>query len=206
MVTSEYDTGEQVVVARLGDEGFSHLVCECYVYKRKQWCSHVEFVYKHDTVSHSIEPTPAIVVFVDPWLIVPLVVTSDPGDKFAEVRVVWGNARRTMSNGVEAEGGDTIGYLQLRKQNRTALRRLLLEWLPAVPTTYADKMLCEAATHVQGESPVDIWLDVGEDPERHGYPIDKKRLYTDAYHLLDTGKCAACDHLAYIDLEEVKLP
>lgn len=172
--------------------GFSHLTCTCIVFGRKNWCPHVETIYKNDGLLGEQKPEwgPAIVVFRTPaWLIVPTIVVplgspNEESDLF-RVDILWGNAQR-QGNEYQASGGETVGYIS-RNERRRAIRSRLLEWLPAL--IYRD-LKCESPLHSQGDSLLD------NSAYRNEYMTlmdeSKRKMLTDAYNILDTGMCAAC--------------
>lgn len=171
--------------------GFSHLTCTCIIFGRKNWCPHVETIYKNDGLLGEQKPEwgPAIVVFRTPaWLIVPTIVVPlklGQESDFFRVDILWGNAQRS-GNEYQAKGGETIGYIS-REDRRKAIRSRLLEWLPAL--IYQD-IKCESPLHSSGDSMLDNnsyrsdYLTLLDD--------SKRKMLTDAYNILDTGMCVNC--------------
>lgn len=192
VATVKLDQG-MYVHARMDEMGFTHLVCGCEVYARKLWCPHVESVATDDHYMAKSPPewSPSVVVFRKPyWLIVPvLVVPPSPGSEtdFYRLDVLWGNPHK-VGNEYEANGGQAIGYIG-RNDRRKAIRSLILEWLPSlIYRTEARK--CTSPLHSVGDSVIEFdayVMGYGEvDDER------RRQMLTEAYNILDTGKCVAC--------------
>lgn len=180
--------------------GFHHWTCVCNTFQRLKWCEHCRDLYstyKTNTTS------PAVVISSPgaPRLIVPCLVTeSDELLGMAMVTVVWGNPRRDTRSSFTFAGSESVGFVEVR-HTRQQLRRLILEWLPAVPELYPGSMECTATYHNAFgdlEDAEGILKVLAGDPDE----ITLKRAYAEIFTRLDVRQCTACVQSSSIDLED----
>lgn len=206
------------ILIKEDEHGFSHATCSCNLFTRNKWCIHVQTVYSSsDENIRTFEPSPAVVVFVKaPWLIIPCItITSDVNPDLAQVTALWGNPHKKGKYEYEFRGADSIGFVN-HEYNRKDLRRLLLEWLPGLQDLFPmEKWECTSSYHDAAASfnlaewkslqlrdwlPEDVIATPGGNMK---YQDVMKRIYTESYNLLDTGRCVACEEVRYLDMEEV---
>jgi hypothetical protein len=116
------------------------------------------------------------------------------------VDVLWGEVKlsSTDSLSISDKGGqETIGYIRKGVHGRRTIRRLVSEWLQAIPDMYEPKMACTSRMHKIGMSYFDIMFAPEGTSCLHGMtePDERKReawRTRDAFSLLDTGSCYVC--------------
>lgn len=206
----------KMLVLQEDRDGFRHWVCPCPVFTRNKWCDHTVKFYSTRRVGGDVfDTSPAVTIFAGKtWLIVPcLLIPDDFNEDLAQVQVVWGKARRINNQGFAFDGSDVIGYVE-KFDGRMDLRRLIVEWLPVIPSLYPGEMECGAAYHSRYDSMTECQFDPGildsvsgpltlPNGEQISKEAYKKRLYADSFNLLDAGVCTTCDQAAWIDTEDV---
>lgn len=179
---------------------FEHLRCGCDTFLKKYWCEHITAVMEHDKYdANSIGSTPAVPIFKTPLLIVPCLVLYDQDSAYAAVSATWGNPQKTMGQ-VHADGVYGIGFIRRGVQGRQTIRKLLLEWLVAIPDQFPDAMVCRQYTHTGGtcvfeRDPFPQVFQQLSDQE-----IRRARII-DGYQLLDSKACRACAEIISIDAD-----
>lgn len=173
-------------------DSFYHLSCHCSTYLRTHWCMHVRNMYQGYDVTDMFTPAQAIVVFSKkPWLIVPVIVVPET-ENLHRVDVLWGDPQRTGPVTYSCKGRETVGYLDDLAHHRRDIRRMLLEWLPAVPDMYPDSMSCNETYHVPKFSYIEKRGDIVYGSENPADLDLMKKVYTDTFNRLDVGKCLFC--------------
>lgn len=233
--TVTYNKGKQQVdeaEIRLCEDadGFRHWTCECDVYRRTKWCNHIWWAYgandktplgveRVDPYELFIDTSPAVVVFSkDAVLLVPILVlpvdsAGETSKTLGEVLALWGNPKREGPTNFSYEGSESIGFVEIFREGRGSLRRLILEWLAIVPVLYPKEMTCRSTFHEQGEA----WTEVVSVEDFYHYAdpskivatpkggfsqeVVKKHFFREVYNLLDKNICCACDEAGHIEMD-----
>jgi len=200
-ISSEDGTAPQMIELFSDPNGFQHLQCLCGVFMMKQWCLHMTLLYQKELDAGHIASTTGVHIFKPPHsLVVPVLVLQQKiidgswvvpqlggggaDDRLSEVKAVFGKIKAKPQMGqLEADGVYPLGYILRGVHGRRTLRKLLFEWLVAVPTLYPEHMVCTASCHSKGDSFFDTIR-----------PTDAQESWKvrDAFTLLDTGKCYSC--------------
>lgn len=178
-------------------KGFHHLRCNCQTFVKKRWCTHFEEMLKYDGDGAYLKPTMAVPIYKSPYLIVPMMImTPVPSfvqqvDHFMSASIVWGDIK--MSSGhIDVKGECHVGMIR-DGDGRATLRRMAMEWMVSIPQLFPNLMRCQAATHTPGDSP----FDIGKGEDFYGMFNAKgeivKAVLVDAYDILDTTRCRACN-------------
>lgn len=172
--------------------GFRHWTCTCHEWTRLKWCDHVMGLYKPGLQVRNAafsDSSPAVMITprTGSFLIVPCLVRKDYDLGMGEVIAPWGNPRRINATTFEYKDSQSIGYVNLH-HTLHELRTLVLEWLPAIPALYAERMTCSFTYHLGDRDfghLASALLDRSDG-------IDLRRIYATAYNLLDEERCLDC--------------
>lgn len=176
------------------EQGFIHLACLCSQFQMHKWCKHIEAVYTSDEEldSDQITSTCGVQLYKSPHslfldtLVLPM--GDDLDDSLCEVQVIWGNISTSKQNGgLIVDGQYSIGFIRRGVQGRRTIRRLIFEWLVAIPAVFPDKMVCLSTSHKYGDCYFDTFV------ENEMTQLERTSWRNrDAVMLLDEKMCYSC--------------